>query len=107
MKKYIIVGLILFFSIKVFGQNTDLASIKVTRSFSNSLDAIFLDLGTSYKVRFSYDWYTIHQYSFNGSFNNASMDSVMNVICKKSNLKYYFDGDILTIEKIKVETDEE
>jgi hypothetical protein len=107
MKKCIIVGLILFFSIKVFGQNTDLASIKVTRSFSNSLDAIFLDLGTSYKVRFSYDWYTIHQYSFNGSFNNASMDSVMNVICKKSNLKYYFDGDILTIEKIKVETDEE
>jgi ferric enterobactin receptor len=105
MKINIIVVLILFFSINVFGQNTNLASIKITKKYSDFLDAVFLDMGTSYKVRFSYDWNTIHQFSFTGNFSNAPMDSVLDVICNQFHLKYHFDDEFLMIEQIKENID--
>jgi hypothetical protein len=83
----------------LIGQSQSLSKIKVTKTYSDFLDAVFLDIGTSYQVKFSYDWYTIHQISFNGSFNNAPLDSILNILCDRYNLKYHFDEGIVEIEK--------
>jgi len=86
-------------SANIYGQNTNLASIKVSKTYSAALDAIFLDIGTTYKVRFSYDWYTIHQFYYSAKFINSPLDSILTVICDKFDMKYHFDGEILMIEK--------
>jgi ferric enterobactin receptor len=96
-----------FFSGNLIGQTASLSKIKVTKTYSDYLDAVFLDIGTRYNVKFSYDWYAIHQISFNGSFNNAPLDSILNILCSKYNLKYHFDDNIVEIEKIKEETNSE
>jgi hypothetical protein len=101
IKKIIVLtGLIVFFYCKLSsGQN--ISKIKITNSYSDFLDAVFLDIGTKYHVKYSYDWNTIHQYSLTKSFTNAPLDSVMNIICDQFHLKYHFDDDILIVEKIK------
>jgi len=109
MKKksfFFVFFLYFLFSGNLIGQTTKLSQIKVTKTYSDFLDGVFLDIGTRYHVKFSYDWYSIHQITFNGSFNNAPLDSILNIICNRYYLKYHFDDDIVEIEKIKDETNE-
>ena len=104
-KSFIFIFLLCFlFSINLIGQTIKLSQIKVTKTYSDFLDAVFLDIGKTYNVKFSYDWYSIHQISFKGSFNNAPLDSVLNSLCNRYNLKYHFDDDIIEIEKINDES---
>ena len=101
MKKILIIIFCLLTTSILKSQNTNLSAIKVTKSYSDFLDAVFLDLGTTYKVRFSYDWNIIHQNKLTRSFTNEPLDNVMNIICDQFHLKYHFDGDILMVEKMK------
>ena len=102
MKKIvIIIFCLLTTSTLLKSQNTNLSVIRVAKSYSDFLDAVFLDIGTTYKVRFSYDWNVIHQNKLTVSFSNTPLDSVMDIICDQFHMKYHFDGDILMVEKMK------
>jgi ferric enterobactin receptor len=112
MRKKILILLFLFFgiicSVQIYGQETNLSKIKITKTFSGFLDDVFLDIGKSYNVKFSYDWYIIHQYSLTAKFDKTPLDSILNMVCEKFNLKYQLDDEIITIDqKPGMSTDEE
>jgi ferric enterobactin receptor len=107
INKIVVLAVLLVFFICKSSSAQDLSKIKITNTYSDYLDAVLLDIGSKSHVKFSYDWYAIHQFKFDGKFVNAPLDSILNGMCENFNLKYNIDDDIISITVKKESTPEE